>query len=162
MRVRGPLLRELGLCAIDGTRFPRARAEYVSGCISVRLGARQIATPRGVQQLLDAALAHDAELQGVLQLLAVRHTQREQDVRQSFGGIYHTLSKGLHGAGDDVIVVRAVDFPSSTERLALCALLETYHNKYAYVNGDDTETSPSPYAVSAAERLGLPSDVPSQ
>ena len=118
-------------------------------------------TPRGVQQLLDAALAHDAELQAVLQLLAARHTQREQDVRQSFGSIYGTLSQALHGAGDDVIVVRAVDFPSATERVALCALLETYHIKYAYVNGDDTEASPSPYALSAAERLGLPSNVPS-
>ena len=119
-----------------------------------------MAAPRGVQQLLDAALAHAAELEAVLQLLAARHTQREQDVRQSFGSIYGTLSQALHGAGDDVIV-RAVDFPSATERVALCALLETYHIKYAYVNGDDTEASPSPYALSAAERLGLPSNVPS-
>ena len=135
-------------CADDG----RGRSEFISGLIFTRLQARQILAPRGVQSLLDAALEHDANLEAVVCMLAVRHTLREHDVRQSFASLYHTLSKGMHGVGD-AIVVRAAAFPASTERLALCALLETYDIPYAYVGGNDTETSPSPYALSAAERL---------
>ena len=136
------------ICADDG----RGRPEFISGLIFTRLQARQVPAPRGVQNLLDAALAHDANLQAVVRVLAVRHTLREHDVRQCFANLYQMLSKGMHGVGD-AIVVRAADFPASTERLALCALLETYDIPYAYVGGNDTEITPSPYALSAAERL---------
>ena len=64
------------------------------------------------------------------------------------------LLKGLHGVGD-VVVVRAADFSASTERLALCALLETYDITYVYVDGIGAETSSSPYALSAAGEAAL-------
>lgn len=128
------------------------RPEFISGIIFARLQARGIAAPRGVQNLLDAALEHDAYLQAVLSRLATRHMLREHDVRQSYACLYHALSKGFHGIGD-AVVVRAADFPASTERLALCVLLEAYDIPYTYMTGSETETSPSPYALSEEERL---------
>ena len=110
--------------------------------------------PRGVQALLNAALANDHDLAPIVTQLSTRLLQRERDVLQSFGGICHTLSKGMHGVGDTV-VVRVADFPAPTERLALCALLETYNIEYTYVDAEGTQTSLSPYALTEAERLAL-------
>jgi hypothetical protein len=105
-----------------------------------------------VQALLDAALKHDPVLQAVVKLLSTRLAQREWDVRQCFGTLYHRLSKELHGAEND-LVVREVDFPACPERCAVCALLEAYAMPYTYLNAAGSPVSPSPYALSAAERL---------
>jgi len=126
--------------------------EFISGLIAARSAVwGKAPPPRGVQQLLDFALLYDPRLSAVLTYLANKRTQRESDVRQSFGKLYHNLAKGLHGVLDD-IVVRESDFPAATERLALCALLEAYDVPYAYEDAGKNRC-PSPYALSAAELM---------
>jgi len=131
-------------------------AEHASERISRSLMASAAVQqpPRGVQNLLDAALKHERKLAAAMQLLAARHRLRLADVEQSFAKLYHTLSKGMHGVEGEV-VVREEDFPAPTEQLALCALLETYDESYRYVDAAGETVTVSPYALTVEERLSM-------
>ena len=101
----------------------------------------------GAQKGLNALFASDAQLKEVVSAFSAAFKLLPEDLSRSTDGLYHTLSKELHGSRERVEVQEAY-WRSPAERALLCALLERFNVTYAYVNIQDDEV-PSPYAATA-------------
>ena len=79
-----------------------------------------------------------------------------EDLERGVSGLYHTLSKELHGSVFRIEVCEA-HWRSSAERAALCALLERFSVTYAYVDADGSQVLPSPYSEPATRAIAAKS-----
>ena len=105
----------------------------------------------GAQKGLNTLFASDTQLKKLVAALSTEFKLLPEELTRSTEGLYHTLSKELHGSRERVEVHEA-HWRSPAERAMLCALLERFSATYAYVNLQDVEV-PSPYAATAKRVL---------
>ena len=104
------------------------------------------------QKGLDVLLKEDEQLQRLLDAFALHFKLLRVDMDRCAAGLYHTLSKELHGS-EARCEVHEAHWRSPAERAVLCALLERFALTYTYVVDD--AVVPSPYAAVALNVLGL-------
>ena len=127
---------------VEGVKL-RAMVEYL---------AKTHGDSRGAQNGLNAVFASDAQLRAVADAFSTEFKLLQVDLERNVGGLYHSLSKELHGS-ESRVEVREAHWRSSTERAVLCALLERFCVTYAYVDAGG-QVVPSPYAAPAKRVLG--------
>jgi len=106
----------------------------------------------GAQKGLDALFKDDEQLRSLLVAFSQHFKLLPVDLERCASGLYHTLSKELHGS-EARCEVHEAHWRSPAERAALCALLERFAVAYTYVV--DEAVVPSPYAEVALAVLGL-------
>ena len=79
----------------------------------------------GTQQGLDVLFSKDVQLQRVVDAFSKEFKLLPENLKRCSGGLYHTLSKELHGSEASVEVQEAY-WRSPGERALLCALLERF------------------------------------
>ena len=107
--------------------------------------------PGGTQQGLDVLFSTDVQLQRVVNAFSTEFMLLPDILSRCSGGLYHTLSKELHGSEASVEVHEAY-WRSPGERALLCALLERFAVTYVYFDLQDQKTE-SPYAGPAQRAL---------
>ena len=127
--------------AVEGVKL-RGVVEYV---------AKVHGRASGAQQGLDALFREDAQLQRIVATFGTEFKLLEADLERCACGLYHTLSKELHGS-QALVEVREADWRSPAERAVLCAVLERFAVTYAYVDVAGA-TVQSPYAEPAKRVL---------
>ena len=105
----------------------------------------------GTQQGLDVLFSKDVQLQRVVDAFSKEFKLLPENLKRCSGGLYHTLSKELHGSEASVEVHEAY-WRSPGERALLCALLERFAVTYVYFDLQDQKTE-SPYAGPAQRAL---------
>jgi hypothetical protein len=104
----------------------------------------------GSQKGLDVLFGSDELVQLLLEAFSVEFKLMPSDLTRCVAGLYHTLSKELHGSESSCEVHEAF-WRSPAERAVLCALLERFAVVYSYVVND--AVVPSPDAALALEVL---------
>jgi hypothetical protein len=112
----------------------------------------------GAQKGLNRLFTSDAQLQKLVAAFSAEFKLLPEVLSRSSEGLYHTLSKELHGSRERVEVHEA-HWRSPGERAMLCALLERFSVTYVYMNFQDDEV-PSPYAATA--KLVLEGELPQE
>jgi hypothetical protein len=107
--------------------------------------------PGGTQHGLDALFSNDVRLQQVVNAFSTEFKLLPEHLNRCYGGLYHTLSKELHGS-EARVEVHEADWRSPGERALLCALLERFSVTYAYFDPQDQKTE-SPYAELAKRAM---------
>ena len=107
--------------------------------------------PGGAQQGLDVLFAKDAQLRRVVDAFSTEFKLLPEHLNRCSGGLYHKLSKELHGS-EARVEVHETNWRSPGERAMLCALLERFAVTYEYFDAQDQNTE-SPYAELAKRTL---------
>ena len=107
--------------------------------------------PAGTQRGLDVLFSEDLQLRRVVDAFSTEFKLLPEVLSCCSGGLYHTLSKELHGS-EARVEVREAYWRSPGERVLLCALLERFSVTYAYFDPQGQETE-SPYPELAKRAL---------
>jgi hypothetical protein len=134
--------------AVEGVKL-RGTVEYLSKTHG-RAGGAQLG--------LDALFRDDPVLRRLVTTFGAEFKLLQADMLRCVSGLYHTLSKELHGS-EARVEVRDAHWRSPAERAVLCALLERFAVTYAYVDPAGA-TVQSPYAAPAKRVLGEPAAEP--
>ena len=126
---------------VEGVKL-RAMVEYL---------AKTHGASQGAQTGLSVLFASDAQLRAVVDAFSTEFKLLQVDLERNVSGLYHSLSKELHGS-ESRIEVREAHWHSSPERAVLCAVLERFCVTYVYVNVDG-QVVPSPYTAVAKRVL---------
>jgi hypothetical protein len=127
--------------AVEGVKL-RGMVEYL---------AKTHGRAGGAQQGLDALFRDDSLLQRLVTTFGTSFKLLKADLDRCASGLYHTLSKELHGS-EARVEVREAHWRSPAERAVLCALLERFTVTYAYVDPAGVTVQP-PYATLAKSVL---------
>jgi hypothetical protein len=114
----------------------------------------------GAQHGLDALFRDDSLLQRLVTTFGTSFKLLRADLDRCASGLYHTLSKELHGS-EARPEVREAHWRSPAERAVLCALLERFAVTYAYVDPAGV-TVQSPYATLAKRVLEGEGELPQE
>ena len=134
---------------VEGVKL-RSVVEYLA-----KTHGRQPSAQKG----LDALFRDDAQLRLLLEAFSQEFKLLPVDLDRCAAGLYHTLSKELHGS-EARCEVHEAHWRSPAERAALCALLERFSVAYSYVVNDCVV--PSPFAVPALRVLVGISPLPTE